>query len=136
MTESLAEYVSRIRRQKGLSLRQIEDNCKKKLTASYIGRIAKGKFTNPSMETVAALAEGLGVDLKEIFVVAFGKQPSQAETSLLVFADAVQKLAMNPELIDLVLGWEKLNEQQRKAVLNTFGYVDKKRKKSTSRKKS
>ena len=120
MAESLSEYVSRIRRQKGLSLRQIEDNCGKKLTASYIGRIAKGKYQNLSMETVAALAEGLGVDLQEIFVVAYGKQPSQAESSLLEFADAVQKLAMYPELIDVVRGWEKLNEKQRKAVLGTF----------------
>ena len=135
MTESLAEYVSRIRRQKGLSLRQIEANCGKKLTASYIGRIAKGKFNNPSMETVAALAEGLGVDLQEIFVVAYDKQPSQAETSLLVFADAVQKLAMYPELIDVVRGWEKLTERKRKMVLSTFSYFQQK-KKSTSRKKS
>ena len=136
MAESLGEYVSRILRQKDLSLRKVEANCGKKLTASYIGRIAKGKFNNPSMETVAALAEGLGVDLNEIFTVAFGKPPSQAETSLLVFADAVQKLAMNPELIDLVRGWEKLNNKQKKAILNTFNYVEQKRKKTTSRKKS
>lgn len=136
MTESLSEYISRIRRQKGLSLRQIEDNCGKKLTASYIGRIAKGQFNNPSMETVAALAEGLGVDMQEIFVVAYGKQPSQTETSLLVFADAVQKLAMYPELIDVVRGWERLDEKQRKGVLSTFGYFQRKGKKSTSRKKS
>ena len=133
MTESLGEYVSRILRQKDLSLRKVEANCHNKLTASYIGRIAKGKFNNPSMETVSALAEGLGVDLNEIFTVAFGKPPSQAETSLLVFADAVQKLAMNPELIDLVLGWEKLNEKQRKAILHTFNYV-KEKKTTTSRK--
>ena len=136
MTESLGEYVSRILRQKDLSLRQVEANCGKKLTASYIGRIAKAKFKNPSMETVAALAEGLGVDTQELFVVAYGKQPSQAETSLLEFADAVQKLAMYPELIYVVRGWEKLGERQRKGVLSTFGYFDKKRKKSTSRKKS
>lgn len=135
MTETLAEYVTRIRRQKGLSLRQIEGNCEKKLTASYIGRIAKGKYQNLSMETVSALAEGLGVDLQEIFIVAYGKQPSETETSLLVFADAVQKLAMYPELIDVVRGWEKLNEKQRKAVLGTFNYCGRK-KKSTSRKKS
>jgi transcriptional regulator with XRE-family HTH domain len=134
--ENLGEYVARILRQKGLSLRKAEANCKKKLTASYIGRIAKGQFNNPSMETVAALSEGLGVDLKEIFIVAFGKPPSNSETSLLMFADAVQKLAMYPELIDLVRGWELLNEKQRKGVLGAFSYFDQKRKKTTSRKKS
>jgi transcriptional regulator with XRE-family HTH domain len=136
MTESLGEYVSRILRQKGLSLRKVEANCHNKLTASYIGRIAKGKFNNPSMETIAALAEGLGVDLNEIFTVAYGKPPSEAETSLLVFADAVQKMAMNPELIELVRGWEKLNNKQKKGILYTFDYFEQKRKKSTSRKKS
>ena len=135
MTETLAEYVTRTLRQKDLSLRQVEANCGKKLTASYIGRIAKGKFKNPSMEAVAALAEGLGVDLEELFVAAYGKRPSETETNLLVFADAVQKLAMNPELIDLVRGWEKLNEKQRKGILSTFSFFGQK-KKSTSRKKS
>jgi transcriptional regulator with XRE-family HTH domain len=136
MAESLGEYVSRILRQKNLSLRKVETNCHNKLTASYIGRLAKGKFNNPSIETVSALAEGLGVDLNEIFTVAYGKPPSEAETSLLVFADAVQKMAMNSELIELVRGWEKLNNKQKKGILYTFDYFQQKRKKSTSRKKS
>jgi transcriptional regulator with XRE-family HTH domain len=130
--ETLNEYVARILRQKGLSYRKVEANCGKRLTASYIGRIARGKAKNLSMETVTILATGLGVELPEILAV-YGKPEN--EISLLMFADAVQRLAMNPELIDLVLGWEKLNKKQKKTVLDTFNYFEQK-KKSTSRKKS
>jgi transcriptional regulator with XRE-family HTH domain len=130
--ETLNEYVARILRQKGLSYRKAEANCAKKLTASYIGRIARGKAKNLSLETVTILAAGLGVELPEILAV-YGKP--EKEVSLLMFADAVQRLAMSPELIDVVRGWEGLNKRQKKIVLNTFNYFDKKRK-STSRKKS
>jgi transcriptional regulator with XRE-family HTH domain len=130
--ETLNEYVARILRQKGLSYRKVEANCGKRLTASYIGRIARGKAKNLSMETVTILATGLGVELPEILAV-YGKPEN--EISLLMFADVVQRLAMSPELIDLVLGWEKLNKKQKKTVLDTFNYFEQK-KKSTSRKKS
>lgn len=131
--ETLNEYVARIIRQKDLSYRQVEANCENKLTASYIGRIAKGQAGNLSIETMTFLAQGLGVELPEMLAVAYGK--SDNETSLLEFADAVQKLAMNPKLIQLVRGWEKLNEEQRQGVLDAFSYFEQK-KKVTSRKKS
>jgi transcriptional regulator with XRE-family HTH domain len=129
--ETLNEYVARILRQKGLSYRKVEANCGKKLTASYIGRIARGKAKNLSMETVTILATGLGVELPEILAV-YGKP--EKEVSLLMFADTVQKLAMNPELINVVRGWEKLSKKQKKTVLDTFNYFD--QKKVISRRKS
>jgi transcriptional regulator with XRE-family HTH domain len=131
MAESLNEYVARIIRQKGLSYRKVEANCGNKLTASYIGRIAKGKAKNLSLETVTILATGLGVELPEILAV-YGKP--EKEVGLLMFADAVQKLAMSPELIDVVRGWEALNKKQKKTILDTFSYFD--QKKIISRKKS
>jgi transcriptional regulator with XRE-family HTH domain len=130
--ETLNEYVARILKQKGLSYRKVESNCGKRLTASYIGRIARGKAENLSMETVTILATGLGVELPEILAV-YGKP--EKEVNLLLFADAVLRLAMNTELIDLVRGWNLLNKKQKKAVLDTFNYFDQKRK-TTSRKKS
>lgn len=70
--ESLALYVSRVRREKGLSLTQVEAKSGRALSSSYVSRIENGYVSNPSASKLRALARGLGVNEDELFAVARG----------------------------------------------------------------
>jgi transcriptional regulator with XRE-family HTH domain len=70
-SENLSEFVQRIMRQKGLSIRDVRERASKKgpIAASYISRIYHGKVTNLTANMIEILAEGLGVDPFEVFEI-------------------------------------------------------------------
>ena len=74
--ESLAQYVSRIRHEKGLSLTQVQARSGDTIASSYVSRIENGWVKNPSAAKLCALARGLGVSEDELFAIARGtKEP-------------------------------------------------------------
>jgi transcriptional regulator with XRE-family HTH domain len=78
MTETLSEYVNRILRQKGCSLREVSDRSDGNIDASYVSRIATGKVVNVTTDKLQALARGLGVDVMELCAVIYRQKHSQA----------------------------------------------------------
>lgn len=81
--DGLADYVRRVIREKGLTYRQVADKAKRgghKLSHSTVGEIIKNPQTSFRLETLQALAYGLGVAEDEIINRARGiQQPSPSE---------------------------------------------------------
>jgi transcriptional regulator with XRE-family HTH domain len=86
----LGRYVRRILKQKKLTLREVERKAGGEITNSYISKILNGSVTNLTVEKIAALADGLGVEAREIFDIA------------LVFLDIMHKVALNPQLVEIL----------------------------------
>ncbi|MFP5260864.1 MAG: helix-turn-helix domain-containing protein [Blastocatellia bacterium] len=89
MTETLSEYVNRILRQKGCSLREVSDRSDGNIDAGYVSRIATGKVVNVTTDKLQALARGLGIDVMELYAVIYRQKHSQAGIQS---ADILEKL--------------------------------------------
>jgi transcriptional regulator with XRE-family HTH domain len=68
--ETLAQYVTRIMKGKGLTPRDVEARSGKTIADAYVTKIMKATATNPSVGKLKSLAVGLGVDEDEVFKVA------------------------------------------------------------------
>jgi transcriptional regulator with XRE-family HTH domain len=89
-TETLAEYVKRVRDEKGLSLQDVERRAHKRITSGYVSRVENGQSFNLTVDRLQALALGLGVDEDNIFAVARGVpakfQPKNKALEVLLFS--------------------------------------------------
>jgi transcriptional regulator with XRE-family HTH domain len=122
--EALSQYVERVMRQKKLSLRDIEAACDKQLTNSYIGRIAKGKISNLTLESLVILAQGLDVDPYEVFAAWYGKpRKTDAGVDPLFILDLMQQLVINPQAIELLQTWLQLSVKDKAGVLAMAEYL-------------
>jgi transcriptional regulator with XRE-family HTH domain len=131
MKETLSQYVQRIMKQKDLGLTDIERNCNKEMTASYIGKVASGSVTNLSVEKIVALAKGLDVDPYEIFAVSYGVPPGDPHRpDAYVLIDIMQKLLADPELMEAVNYLVNLSVEQRKVFAKFIERIAKKKTKS------
>ena len=117
MKETLGEYVKRMTRQKGISLRELERRSEGRVSGSHLSKIIKGISVNVTVETILGLARGLEVDPHEIFSIASGCRPKESATiDPLLLADAVSKIADNPQLIEVVRGWSRMSAKDQKAM--------------------
>ena len=129
MKENLSEYLDRVMRQKGLNPPDVQDRCG--IAESYIRRILSGTVTNLTVKTIATLAEGLEVDPVDLFVAAYGKPIEEREgVDMMLLADTVQKLIMNPELIQVLQEWVRLPKEHQKTFLHTFKLIQNQRRKA------
>lgn len=72
--ESPSEYIQRIMREEGLTMRQVSERAREqglKISDVAIKHIIEGETRNPGVETLKALAAGLGKPNLEI-AAAFG----------------------------------------------------------------
>lgn len=77
--EDLADYVRRIRQEKGLSVQEVENTARRaglKISRSYVSQIENRYILSVTSAKLQALAKGLGVTEDEIFAVARGKSPA------------------------------------------------------------
>ncbi len=128
MRETLGQYVKRIMRQKGLTIRDVEKNCDNELTHSYVARITKGKVDNPTLETMVALAKGLDEDLYQIFKAASGQSPRDTIDPLLLL-EVLQKIFLHPELLEVIEGWDRLPKKIQETIVHAVRGSGAKRKK-------
>jgi transcriptional regulator with XRE-family HTH domain len=112
--ESLADFVRRVRNERGLSLLDVERQSARtgeKIAGSYVSRIENGLSANPSKNKLMALARGLGVSNEELFAVVRGMEsaaptvdvaemklllsfrelPAEAQEYLLITAQALER---------------------------------------------
>jgi transcriptional regulator with XRE-family HTH domain len=69
----LAEYVRRVRQEKGFSTPDVERNSGNQITDGYVSQIENEYVKNVSPAKLKALAKGLQVNEDEIFAVARGQ---------------------------------------------------------------
>jgi len=124
--ETLAEYVTRIMDEKGLSGRDVEARSNDEIANGYVMKIANGGTTNPSIEKTKALAKGLGVDEDELFYVARGvplkgKRPTTGDpwpSNILV--RAIDKIVSSPDLTHIVQLLLRSKPEKIKAIRETL----------------
>src|SRR5882724_13577091 len=68
----LGEYVKRVMKLKGLTQKDVQRVSGGRITDGYVASISIGRARNPSVDKLKALADGLGVDMDELFHVACG----------------------------------------------------------------
>ena len=85
--ESLADFVRRIRNERGWSLVEVERRSGRGISRTHINQIEIGEQTNPSPQKLQALARGLDVLEEELFARARGvvrSETSALEEKLLI----------------------------------------------------
>lgn len=117
--ETLAQFVDRVMRQKGLSVRDVQKRAsgKGRIAASYISRIINGKVKNLSADKIVILAEGLGVDPFQVFAVVSGRKPAPTEPTdpLLILEVMRYWLHLSPEYKIAALNWMRFLAEEDKA---------------------
>lgn len=124
--ESLSDYVRRVRRAKGLTLRAISERAKRggfKISHSTVSEVINEPGTSFGTETLKALAYGLGVPQEEVVNRAMGtveENPSEYRRQLVeklydkMETDPPDKAKYTEALIIAVLGeTENLGEARR-----------------------
>jgi transcriptional regulator with XRE-family HTH domain len=110
-------------KEKKLKLADVERRCKGRLSNSYLSKIVRGEAANLTVEAIDILAEGLDVDGYELFAVAYGKPPrksgeaSGATIDPLMFVDAIQKLVVNPQLVEVIQAWAGIPPEHQAELL-------------------
>jgi transcriptional regulator with XRE-family HTH domain len=125
-TEDLRQYVKRVMRRKNLTLRDIEMRSGGRITDGYVSGIIAGVAKNPSVDKIRALADGLGVEVAEVFHVACGLpaisdgSPRPDPYSSLALLDLMQRVVLTPELLDFLCELVTLPTQERLSLLRTL----------------
>jgi len=78
-SESLADFVRRVRQERGWSLEEVQRRSGNRIGRTYINRIEIGESTNPSPRKLQALARGLDVLEEELFARVRGVVRSEAD---------------------------------------------------------
>lgn len=110
--EDLADYVKRIRREKGLSLKDVVRRSEGRISNGYVSQIENRYYINPTRDKLIALAKGLGVTEDEIFAVARGKSLDEVEAvdaEMALFASRVKKLTPQQRR-DFKIAWQMAND--------------------------
>jgi transcriptional regulator with XRE-family HTH domain len=132
--ESLAEYLDRIMKQRNLKVADLQ--ALSGLSQTYINRLLKGTQNNLTVETIGILAQALEVDGFELFAAAYGKTLENTNVDLLILADTINKIILNPFLVEFVQNTAKLkSKKHQKVVLDTVRSLAAKDKASKKSKK-
>ena len=109
--------------EKGLRAKDVQRRSGDKIDDAYVIKIMRGITTNPSIGKTQALAEGLGVDEDELFLVARalplkGKQARGGEPwPGTVLAKAIERIVASPELTRAVKTLLSLKPARLKAMV-------------------
>jgi transcriptional regulator with XRE-family HTH domain len=112
MKETLAEFLKRVMRQKNLKVADVRESSG--LSQGYINQLLRGLKTNLTIETIGILAKALDIDGFELFAAAYGKTPENMTVDPHLLADTIQKLILNPDLIELVQNVARLKSENHK----------------------
>lgn len=139
----LDEYVKRVMKLKGLTQKDVQRLAGGRITDGYVASITTGRARNLSVDKIAALAEGLGVDTDELFHVACGtteeldesRKNSRAVDPLMIL-ETVQKAVANPDVTEILDRVVRLSTEERRVFLTSLkrlGENDKKAPRKTRR---
>jgi transcriptional regulator with XRE-family HTH domain len=121
--ETLAQYVTRIIKEKELTHQEVRQLARGKITDGYVRGIMTGKARNPSVDKLKALARGLGVPEDEVFRVARGlladaeSKSQEQESNYRLIVNLMSASLKNKTLSELLLEASRLPlESQEEAV--------------------
>jgi transcriptional regulator with XRE-family HTH domain len=123
--EDLSRYVRRILAEKRLSFRDVQRDSRGGITQGYVGAIVNGRYVNPSVEKLKALALGLGESEEKVFRVARGLSPDSEEAAdgnsetlqPLALLELMRRIVSDPELANLVKELSELPAHARQILL-------------------
>ena len=108
--ETLGDFISRIRKEKNLSLADVSKQSArygKQIAASYINRLENDPKRKVTADRLAALANGLGVPAGELFARAVGLDPSGEPSDELYLLTRFRKLSpeRKADVLNIVDMW-------------------------------
>lgn len=127
--ENLSQLVRRVIRQKKLKLRDVQDNSGGKIDESYVSRIMTGNVTNITLDKLVALAKGIGEDAHTLFTAYLGHFSRSTnvqdvfELDIAEFGSLIQKLSVNPDLIEIIQEIANLHNEEREAIRRYVRYL-------------
>jgi transcriptional regulator with XRE-family HTH domain len=80
-TETLAQYLARVMKERRLSASDVERRSRSEITDEYINYVASGKQKNITVAKLVSLAKGLGDDPHNLLNVAMGVAVHQSSVS-------------------------------------------------------
>jgi transcriptional regulator with XRE-family HTH domain len=109
---------------KGLTQKDVQRMSGGRITDGYVASISIGRACNPSVDKLKALADGLGVDMDELFHVACGL-PADTDDSgkssyapdPLMILENVRKAIVNPDVIQILHSVVALSPDERASLL-------------------
>ena len=120
----LGEYVKWVMKLKGLTQKDVQRLSGRKITDGYVASITTGRAGNLSVEKLRALADGLGVDLDDLFHVASGipeklddGKKGAGAIDPLVILDTVQKAVASPDVTEILHEVVRLSADERATLL-------------------
>jgi transcriptional regulator with XRE-family HTH domain len=123
----LGEYVKRVMKLKGLTQKDVQRVSGGRITDGYVASISIGRACNPSVDKIKALADGLGVDVDELFHVACGLPKDMEErekishtSDPLMILETVRKAVVNPDVIQILHEVVSLAPDER---LSLLGFI-------------
>ncbi|HXU36433.1 MAG TPA: helix-turn-helix domain-containing protein [Blastocatellia bacterium] len=126
-TSRLSEYVRRVMKLKGLTQNDVERMSGGRITDGYVASITTDRATNLSVEKLVALADGLGVDIDELFHVARGLPEEERKTSYTADAlrilDVIQKAVVSPDVTEILDEAVRMSPEQRRLLLKSMKRV-------------
>jgi transcriptional regulator with XRE-family HTH domain len=109
---------------KGLTQKDVQRLSGGKITDGYVASITTGRAGNLSVDKLRALADGLGVDLDDLFHVASGRpkklgegKKSKGAPDPLVILEIVQKVVASPDVTEILNEVVRLSSEERASVL-------------------
>ena len=127
--EKFSEYIARVMKQKGLSARDVERNSGNKIDNSHVSKFLRGSETNPSANAMKALAAGLDVNPHDVFAAVTGYLPDQDNPpppDVLEILSIMEKVAMNPELLDALRELTRLAPEELASHLQLLKFSNEK----------
>jgi transcriptional regulator with XRE-family HTH domain len=119
----LGEYVKRVMKLKGLTQKDVQRLSGGKITDGYVASIAIGRASNPSVDKLKALADGLGVDVNELFHIAGGwtgeskERTNSSVNDSLSLLDVVRKAVVSPDVTRILHEVVSLSPEERLTLL-------------------
>jgi transcriptional regulator with XRE-family HTH domain len=139
----LDEYVKRVMKLKGLTQKDVQRLSGGRITDGYVASITTGRARNLSVDKIAALADGLGVDRDELFHVACGIKEELDErrkdghaVDPLTILETVQKAVASPDVTEILDRVVRLSPEERGVFLRSLkrlGENERKSQRKTSR---
>ena len=133
----LDEYVKRVMKLKGLTQKDVQRLAGGRITDGYVASITTGRARNLSVDKIAALAEGLGVDRDELFHIACGtaeepgeRRENSTAVDPLMILETVQKAVASPDVIEILDRVVRLSPEERRVVLKSLKRLGENEKKS------
>ena len=120
--ETLAEYLARLMRQKGLTPKELSR--RSGLTDSYIGRVCKGQADNLTVDTIKKLATALEVNAHELFTHASGVPVSDDEpVDVAQMFELLQRLVTGQSDVEDLQRLARLSRTERKKLFDYAGHL-------------